>query len=361
MCTDYTAQKYFENHRGSLFPQAQFNITATCLTYLSFDQFGRGYCLNDEELEFRLEESPFLLYAASYWGYHARGQVEETGKEMVLTFLEKMPNVACASQVLLTGRERWRSFGYSQRFPKDFSAMHLLALFGLDTIMCYWLENGARADTADGWHRTPLSYAAENGCEAVVKVLAAQDGIDLNSQDLHGQRSPLSFAAGVGHEAVVGLLAARHDVDVNSKDKDSQTPLSLAVANGHEAVVRLLVARIDTNVHLTDSAGRTALLCAAKNGHNAVLQLLLARGDIDVNLKDWYGRPALSYGVENGHEKGVRLLLAQENIEIHLADPEGWTPLSYAVENGHKAIVHILLARYGIQVSKYTWTALSVD
>jgi ankyrin repeat protein len=55
----------------------------------------------------------------------------------------------------------------------------------------------------------------------------------------HG-RTPLSWAAGSGHEAVVKVLLATEKVDVGSKDDYGQTPLSLAAGNGHKTVVKLL-------------------------------------------------------------------------------------------------------------------------
>jgi ankyrin repeat protein len=45
-------------------------------------------------------------------------------------------------------------------------------------------------DVKDSYGRTPLSWAAENGHETVVKLLA-NDGIDPDSKDIYS-RTPLS-------------------------------------------------------------------------------------------------------------------------------------------------------------------------
>ncbi|EHA25939.1 hypothetical protein ASPNIDRAFT_130463, partial [Aspergillus niger ATCC 1015] len=70
---------------------------------------------------------------------------------------------------------------------------------------------------------------------AVVKLLL-ETKTDINIKDSRG-RTPLSWAARDGHEAVVKLLLQTKKVDINSKDSDGWTPLSLAAEYGHEAVV----------------------------------------------------------------------------------------------------------------------------
>jgi len=89
--------------------------------------------------------------------------------------------------------------------------------------------------------RTPLSYAAEDGHEAVVLLLVEQEDVKADSKGVNG-RTPLSYAAEVGHEAVVRLLAERDDVEADSKAIDGATPLWYAAVGGHEAVAKLLLA-----------------------------------------------------------------------------------------------------------------------
>ncbi|KFZ00714.1 hypothetical protein V500_00962, partial [Pseudogymnoascus sp. VKM F-4518 (FW-2643)] len=70
-------------------------------------------------------------------------------------------------------------------------------------------------DKDDG--RTALSWAAEKGDEAVVKLLVERDDVVADSKDKDG-RTALSWAAESGHEAVVKLLVERDDVVADSKD-----------------------------------------------------------------------------------------------------------------------------------------------
>ncbi len=67
------------------------------------------------------------------------------------------------------------------------------------------LGNGQDPEPKDNCDRTPLSWAAGNEHEAVVKLLLAKDGVDPDSKHTDG-RTPLWWAVGNGHEAVVNLL-----------------------------------------------------------------------------------------------------------------------------------------------------------
>ncbi|KAH7195011.1 hypothetical protein BKA60DRAFT_407727, partial [Fusarium oxysporum] len=60
----YTTQQYFNDKRNELFPDMEYNILITCLTYLSFDVFESGFCRTDEEFEERMWQNPFYSYSA---------------------------------------------------------------------------------------------------------------------------------------------------------------------------------------------------------------------------------------------------------------------------------------------------------
>lgn len=74
--------------RTRLFPTAQTDISAVCVTYLSFDAFDTGFCLTDEDFEARLLEYTFYDYAARNWGHHARDSSKLIPE--VIDFLRKM-------------------------------------------------------------------------------------------------------------------------------------------------------------------------------------------------------------------------------------------------------------------------------
>ncbi|KAI8633129.1 hypothetical protein F5Y19DRAFT_290242 [Xylariaceae sp. FL1651] len=199
----YTTQDYFVQNQNNWFPNAQLSITVTCVTYLSYQNFASGYSQTDKEFEERLRSHPFYNYAACNWGHHGRN-VSDCWS--IISFLRKPAQVEASSQVLRINDYRYGQWDYSQKAPKQMTGLHLTAHFGLG--------------------------------EAVVNLLR---DCDVNVKDSYNQ-TPLHLAAQEGHEAVVRLLLATKTVKPDVKDNYGRTPLRLAAQNGHEAVVRLLLA-----------------------------------------------------------------------------------------------------------------------
>ncbi|PSN58640.1 hypothetical protein BS50DRAFT_627129 [Corynespora cassiicola Philippines] len=96
----YTTQEYFERTQKQWFPTADFDITAICVTYLSFTVFGSGICLTDSSFEERLRRNPLYDYAAKYWGCHARRSRSQNSN--VVDFLLHEMSVEAATQAMLS-------------------------------------------------------------------------------------------------------------------------------------------------------------------------------------------------------------------------------------------------------------------
>ena len=190
---------------------------------------------------------------------------------------------------------------------------------------------------------------------AVVTVLERED-VNPDQPDIKYGRTPLSWAAWNGHERVVRMLLERGDVNPDHADSEySCRPLLLAGRNGHEGVVKLLLEREEVNPDQPDiEYGRTPLWWAAWNGHERVVKMLLERGDVNPDHADSEcGRTPLSWAAENRHHEVVKMLLEREDINPDHADTEyGRTPLSWAAMRGHKRIIKMFLELEGISLDE---------
>ena len=346
-------------HRSVNVHQAHTFLAEICVHYLD-----SGVVLSDadEKTSQGIDNHAFLDYSAKNWVAHFREAYISN-----VTVIPPSVSRICDpdSKSCLTWFKVYWMTTYMD-YPEHFTALMIASYFGLEGVVKLLLaQEGVDVDSKDSrYGQTPLSWAAENGHEAVVKLLLAADGV-VDSKDAIGQ-TPLSRAAENGHEAVVKLLLAADDVDVDSKDDIfGQTPLSWAADKGREAVVKLLLAADGVDVDSKDAIGQTPLSRAAENGHEAVVKLLLAADGVDVDSKDSrYGQTPLSWAAENGHEAVVKLLLAADGVDVDSKDSGfGQTPLSWAAEKGHKAVVKLLLAADGVDVdskdSRYGQTPLS--
>jgi ankyrin repeat protein len=344
----YTTQEYFEYVREAWNPKAQEEIASTCLTYLSFHTFDTGYCYSEEDLSCKITQNPFLEYAAKYWGNHAFA-VQPTIEKLALPFLRSMNQVTCSTQVMLVTSSVGYEYKYDQNIPMEVTGIHLAAFLGMEYLL-QELTHGDGNDVCmniearDSHGRTPLSWAAASGHEAVVKLLVERDDVVADAKDKYG-RTPLWWAAASGHEAVVKLLVERDDVVADLKDNDGQTPLSRAAQYGHEAAVKLLVERDDVEADSKANDGHTPLSAAAEIGHEAVVKLLLERDDVVADSKDEGGRTPLLSAAESGQEAIVKLLLERGDVVADSKDEYGRTPLWWAAASGYEAVVKLLVER----------------
>jgi ankyrin repeat protein len=190
--------------------------------------------------------------------------------EKILNFLNCHPLVEGAYQALIASKPSWRYSNYSQHYPKQTTGIHIAANFGIVKVVSE-LANMEPFDSRDTYGRTPLSWAASHGHQAIVKLLLEKNA-NIETKDTECNQTPLSWAARSGHEAIVKLLLEKN-ANIETKDTEyDRTPLSWAAENGHEAIVKLL--EKNANIETISNNGPTPLSWAAPNGLGAVVRLL---------------------------------------------------------------------------------------
>ena len=375
----FTVQEYLCSH-PDLFRQPHSVIAEACLTYLNSNQISNlsSHPLPDHQI------MPFLEYSSRYWGTHANRELSDHARTLALQLLNGYENHVSAVSLLkqlldpsdvgvmtcspcFSGLHCASFFGIielvtvfvnakrceiNQSDCTDNTPLSWAAMNGHDGVVKQLLEReDVDPDRLDSTHNTPLSWAASNGHEGVVRLLLCQKDVDPNRPGGQGG-TPLFWATNSGHEGVVKLLIARKDVDLNRPNANGRTPLGSTTISGHEGVVKLLLGQEDVDPNLPDSDGRTPLWCATATGHEGIVRLLLARGDVDPNRPSENGRTPLGGAAERGHERVVKLLLGRKDVDPDRPDNQGSTPLSWAAGNGHERVVQLLLGRSDIDPNR---------
>ncbi|KAH8726741.1 hypothetical protein GQ44DRAFT_613477, partial [Phaeosphaeriaceae sp. PMI808] len=298
----YTTQDYLKGIQEEWILNSQCEIASICLTYLCFNTFRSGPCMDTDKLDSRCEENLFLRYSAQYWGDHA-ATVQENVRGLAMGLLCNDKLAVCAFEA----RSGDFSFYNRNRYFKT-TGLHLVAFLGLlqlsEALLATMKAKESPVNSKDGIQNMPLHYAVQNGHMEVVKLLL-EHGAEVDSKGSEG-RTPLSWAAEEGYEAVVKLLL-EHGAEVDSKDNNSRTPLSWAAKGGYEVVVKLLL-EDGVEVDTKDNYSRTPLSWAAKGGYEAVVKLLLEHG-AEADTKDKSGRTPLFWAALYRKEAVVKLLL----------------------------------------------------
>lgn len=147
---------------------------------------------------------------------------------------------------------------------------------------------------------TPLSIAAWKGHKTIIKILLAQEGVDVNARahveyesktpyqgahlfEIYSHATPLGLAAAEEHEDISALLLATKRVEIDAKDQDGRTPLWWATLRCNKAIVELLL-KHGANIQAEDNSGATPLSHATQEGYEEIVELLL-KYKVDVNIE----------------------------------------------------------------------------
>ncbi|KAJ5311653.1 hypothetical protein N7476_007513 [Penicillium atrosanguineum] len=339
----FSAKNFFSKYHEKWFPDGSVKLTSTCLSYLQFDPFSQGPCTGPSEstdFDARLEQYPFLEYAAEFWGKHLLKTPQDGFFSSARRLLTDPAYFSAISQALwYVDNEDSTSWA-----GKDGSTpLHLATHFGLNKLVVELLESGIDPNTRDVNGVTPLALACIRGVADVAETLI-KAGANVNSVDNVGG-TPLYGAARHDQEDLVKLLLQQDTTEVNSTVYE-YTPLMMAALNGYIGIVKafLPIARLEIN---TGSAERkyTALMVAALYDQPESIEALFTHPDIDINRQDEGGSTALILAANDGYRRVVEILLDKGvDTEVMQVGSLG-TALNRAVDNNQIAAVELLLAR----------------
>jgi ankyrin repeat protein len=217
-------------------------------------------------------------------------------------------------------------------------ALHDAALNGHGRCVEILIQNNARINIYDKFHRTCIFGPVENGHTEVVSILV-NNGADVNHEDC-AKRSPIHWCALYGNVHVLSILLSSSG-DVNKKDIYGKTALHCAVYDGRDEVVKYLI-EFGANLNSMDNNGFSPLHWAATVGHQTTCELLLSRG-AKANLIACSEMTPLDYSEKMKNEEISNLLLkygAKKTITIQflatLAIQKMWKKNKKKILNTHK-------------------------
>ncbi|CAI7636057.1 unnamed protein product [Penicillium pancosmium] len=289
-----------------------------------------------------LNNYPFLEYANQNTLYHANAAAKVVPQDDFLSSLHitnwvKVNNLFEKSQI--------------RSYSPNANLLYILADKGYPELIRTRLQIFPEIHIFGERYKYPLFAALARSDKASVAALLSlpstiDDGVDITAglthrKDLKGyeKRTPLSWAAQDGRVAILRLLIERGG-DVNARDQDGEALISLASRKGHTAVVSVLI-ELGADINVCDKDEVTPIAMASMIGNEAALKLLVDHG-ADMNAIDPYGQTPLSRASISGNEALVKLLIEQ-GAEINAVDQNGQTPISLALKHRHMAVAETLI------------------
>jgi ankyrin repeat protein len=392
----FTVEEFFRESHNKWFPHGNNVIAKTCLTYLSFNAFGKGpasalhnsFEFNNlkTSLDARLEKYALLRYAAQNWSTHIH-QASLTLKEVqsiAMKFLGDELKVAAAYQaykaatiVPLANFLRMARFGFPEKLP----GIHLVVKMQCEAFARSWQACGGDINAKDEYGETALLDSGRVKNLGMTRCLL-DSGVDVNGSSCGGYTALMAAASRGWAEGVKLLLGrgaeanaktnnqstALHNAccassyleasqrscaglllqagaDIDARDRGGNTPLLVAAGRGaqNEAVVELLLEH-KADVNLVNVRGESALMTASwhHDMDGAIIKLLL-QYEANVHLVNLHGRSALMIAVMGlGYEEKVKLLL-QHGADVNVVDVNGQSALMISVHCLHVKAAELLL------------------
>ncbi|KAI9761775.1 MAG: hypothetical protein M1835_008115 [Candelina submexicana] len=337
-------------------PDVDREITHFCLMYLEQGCLNEGpiaYSENQSHYEKRVNQYPFLPYAAPYWPEHAR-EASHMFFDLSSPFFK--PESAIRKNWWHT---YWAAMTTKGKLlaPRNFTLVHMAAYLDLQVLVQQLMHSGAlqtRLNKKDSHYKSPLDYTVEKGYASLFLFLL-QCGAKQTTEA--GEYDLLQTACKYGQKEIAELLIDR-GYNVNGYLKEmtaKETIKALAV------YARFLPGAVNEGVDMDGDKWSliwrdlgwqdTSLHVAALYGHTSVVEMLIER-NANVRCMTTKGWSPLHAAAWTGQLECVKLLIAKG------ADPVaqtgfGWIPLHCAASRGKVVVVQHFLDM-GIPVDTLT-------
>jgi hypothetical protein len=214
-------------------------------------------------------------YASSLGSPYSEGLETEGERDLrlanscVTEMQRKMPKVCevcktAAAQVMPTGALYIDSGAARLLRSGAFTSAETMARAGMSLLLAMEVTPSVCGGGMLGDREEPGLFflAVEHGSAVDVKLLLADQRIEVNQATADGKVTPPWIAANLGKDECVKLLLSNPRVKVNQADAGRRTPLWSAANLGNDECVNLLLKVKGVEVNQADAKGRTPLWIA---------------------------------------------------------------------------------------------------
>lgn len=346
-----TAKEYLQGVAARVFfPNAQKEITETCLTAITPDQVIDG-CYPRDGAGLCNPGNGITDYAATYWGYHAREVTADENAIQVLvrTFLNKLLWRRPPAEKSPVTAEMPMELGLG-KYPRDWSALHILAFFGIVGKAKRLLEQGASIDANDNSYKvTPLHCAVARGNDDMVEFLL-DSGVNYNASCLDGNTA-LHMATRNGQRKIMKLLLSQ-PVDPQIANLQGANCLQLAVGTASDESTVPLLVKNRAGVNSRNLRNKdTALHLAVEWKRPRIILFLLEKGAV-LNMANGHGFTPLQLAAKIDNCEAISLLL-QRGAQLETRSLPGYTAVQIAAQHRNWVAFDLLVAG-GANVNAWT-------
>ena len=339
-----TVHNFFHKQKDRIFKDTSEYLTRTCLTYLCLDVFKvqtRKIFQSEEMVDryadpgervsdwaiitYRLKEYPFLDYAAENWGYHVRGEYEESCFEQIFKFLctgAELENAHLVQAQVFHASVRRHvddKFVFAELFP-----VRVAISFGLEHTACSLAPLISRLPLL-GQEKAlfeehmikALLEAIEGGLLSVTTVM-----LDIGIQLPDPTESPLTI----------------RDQTFLYRTEAPGSALDKSLFYRHNAIADMLVQR-EIGGEISEITMEHAVLAGNEN----ILGLYLSMTEDD-EFQGYDDRldAILHFAIEKGQQAGIEFGI-KNGASLESSNHSGLTALGIAVMCGKSSIVQFLL------------------